>query len=181
MFNIHTLIKQKEVPSDEQLDEYQVIIQAVAQIETLVQPQQAWCYETIKGLLEQDSIDLLYISSNADCDIYNDDYSHSDDNRRIVGYCLYQTLFEQAEILRIGTHPQYQRQGVASCLLSALDKKLQYKGAQSLLLEVRANNKPAIMLYKQQGFEIIHTRKGYYKETHKPAIDALIMQRKIEV
>lgn len=138
----------------------QSIIQAVADIETLIQPQDAWSYQILVDLLEQDSIDLLVV--------YQSD--------TVVGYCLYQMMFEQAEILRIGTHPNYQRQGIASNLVAELNQQLQALTVESLLLEVRADNLPAIALYEQQGFETIHQRKGYYKTAHKPAVDALIMQ-----
>lgn len=145
---------------NKQSSEAQSIIQAVANIETIIQSQDAWGYQTIIELLAQDSIDLLVV--------YQSD--------KIVGYCLYQVVFEQAEILRIGTHLNYQRQGIASNLFAKLNEKLQELEVESLLLEVRADNLPAIALYEQQGFETIHQRKGYYKAAHQPAVDALIMQ-----
>ena len=136
-------------------------IQAVAAIEAIIQPQDAWGYQTIIELLAQDSIDLLVV--------YQID--------KVVGYCLYQVVFEQAEILRIGTHPDYQRQGIASRIFARLNKALKANQVESLLLEVRADNTAAIALYEQQGLAVIHTRKGYYQIPHRPAIDALIMQR----
>ncbi|WP_289048662.1 ribosomal protein S18-alanine N-acetyltransferase [uncultured Psychrobacter sp.] len=136
-------------------------IQAVANIEALIQPQDAWCYQTLVDLLEQDSIDLLVV--------YQSD--------KVVGYCLYQVVFEQAEILRIGTHPDYQRQGIASQLFATLNNELINNKVESLLLEVRADNAPALALYERQGFVVIHKRKSYYQLPHRPAIDALIMQR----
>lgn len=137
------------------------IIQAVADIEAIVQAQEPWTYQTVSDLLEQDSVKLLIVA-NAVGDI--------------VGYCLYQVVFEQAEILRIGTNPQYQRQGIASQLFVALNKELRNHKAESLILEVRADNAPAIALYGQQGFTLIHRRKGYYQQPHQAAVDALIMQ-----
>ena len=137
------------------------ILQAVADIETIIQPRDAWSYQSIVELLAQDSIDLLVV--------YQGD--------KVVGYCLYQHLFEQAEILRIGTHPHYQRQGIGAQTLNGLHELLQSNQVESLLLEVRADNVPAIALYEQQGFVMIHQRKGYYKLLDQPAIDALIMQR----
>ncbi len=136
------------------------IIQAIADIETIIQPQDPWSYKTLSDLLKQDSINLLVA--------YQGD--------KTVGYCLYQVMFEQAEILRIGTHPDYQRQGIASQLFIALNKELLDNEVESLLLEVRADNDPAIALYKKQQFNIIHRRKGYYSQPTQPAIDALIMQ-----
>ncbi len=138
----------------------QSTIQAVADIETIIQPQDAWSYRTITELLEQDSIDLLVVYQS----------------ENIVGYCLYQVVFEQAEILRIGTHPDYQRQGIASQLFIKLNKELQDRKVESLLLEVRADNAPAIALYERQGFVVIHQRKGYYSQPNQPTTDALIMQ-----
>ncbi len=136
------------------------IIQTVADIETLVQPQDAWSYQIISDLLKQDSIELLVV--------YQDD--------KIIGYCLYQVMFEQAEILRIGTHPDYQRQGIASKLFIELHRMLQDQQVESLLLEVRADNAPAIKLYEQQNFTVIHQRCDYYKQPNQLAVDALIMQ-----
>lgn len=145
-------------------DENEPSVRAVASIEAIVQLQEAWDYKAIIELLAQDSVQLLIIKNGVE---------------DIVGYCLYQMIFEQAEILRIGTHPDYQRQGIASQLFIKLNKELQDNKVESLLLEVRADNLPAITLYERQGFVIIHQRKGYYSQPNYPAIDALIMQLKL--
>ena len=143
---------------------YKQAIESVSHIEGIIQSQDAWTDEAISKLLEQDSVKLMIATESADNDV-------------VVGYCLYQVIFEQAEIFRIGTHLDYQRQGIASQLFVSLNTKLQTCGVESLLLEVRADNIPAITLYEQQGFKIIHRRKGYYQQLPAPAIDALIMQR----
>ena len=140
-------------------------IQAVANIESLVQPQDAWTYKTLVEMLEQDSISMLLV------------YEAEGRAEKVISYCLYQLLFEQAEILRIGTHPDYQRQGIASQIFAKLNAELKNNQVESLLLEVRADNAPAIALYEQQRFAVIHKRKDYYQVPHQPAIDALIMQK----
>ena len=58
-----------------------------------------------------------------------------------------------------------------------LNNELINNKVESLLLEVRADNAPALALYERQGFVVIHKRKSYYQLPHRPAIDALIMQR----
>ena len=138
-------------------------IHAVSAIEAQIQSQDAWNDQALSELLMQDSINLMVVMST--------------DTDELVGYCLYQVVFEQAEILRIGTHPDYQRQGIASQVFLQLHKWLADSQVESLLLEVRADNAAAIALYEQQGFTVIHRRKGYYQQPHQPAIDALIMQR----
>ena len=160
MFNIKTLNSEAE--------EGAAIVQAVATIEAIVQLQEPWTGQTLSDLLEQDSIDLMVaMSTEAD---------------EVVGYCLYQVVFEQAEILRIGTRPDYQRQGIASLLFEELNTHLKEIQVENLLLEVRADNAPAIALYERQEFVVIHKRKGYYQQPHQPhqphqpAVDALIMQ-----
>ncbi|MGO2279544.1 ribosomal protein S18-alanine N-acetyltransferase [Psychrobacter sp. AOP7-D1-21] len=148
--------------------EIETVIQIVASIEAIVQPNDAWNQKTLAELLEQDSISILIA--------YDKAKEKGKSHRKIVGYCLYQMTFEQAEVLRIGTDPEHQRQGIASKILNKLHEILSLNQVESLLLEVRADNTAAIALYEQQAFSIIHRRKGYYKVPHKPAVDALIMQ-----
>ena len=139
------------------------MLEAVAAIEAMIQLQEPWSNQTLNELLEQDSIQLMLVINTA--------------NYEVIGYCLYQVLFERAEILRIGTHPDYQRQGIASKIFKKLNEVLKNQAVEALLLEVRADNTAAIALYEQQGFTMIHRRKGYYQLGLQSAIDALIMQR----
>ena len=145
------------------LDKRVATIKTVAAIEAVVQLQQPWTYQTFNDLLEQNSVNLMVVINFS--------------KNEVIGYCLYQMVFEQAEILRIGTHPDYQRQGIASQLITRLNEELKANQVESLLLEVRADNAAAIGLYEQQEFAVIHRRKGYYQVPHQPAVDALIMQR----
>lgn len=147
----------------DELDKRLATVEAVAAIEAVIQRQDSWNNQTLNELLEQDSIQLMIMNNRA--------------NDEVVGYCLYQVLFEQAEILRIGTHPDYQRQRIASQIFAKLNEVLETQQVEALLLEVRADNTAAIALYEQQGFTMIHRRKGYYQLGLQSAIDALIMQR----
>lgn len=155
MFNIDSLVFES--------DERVAVTNAVASIEAIVQLQEPWSEQTLNDLLAQDSIRLMVVRNPS--------------NNDVMGYCLYQVVFEQAEILRIGTHPDYQRQGIASKIFTNLHTILTSYQVESLLLEVRADNMPAIALYEQQGFVVIHQRLGYYQQLHQPSVDALIMQR----
>ncbi|MBS9783594.1 MAG: ribosomal protein S18-alanine N-acetyltransferase [Pasteurella sp.] len=134
------------------------IISQVAFIESQVQPNNFWIEKVISDLLKLDYNYLLLACFNGE----------------IVGYCLYQVMFETAEILRIGTLPQQQRQGIGTKLLNFLVQELQQNHLEtnSLLLEVRADNLPAINLYQKQGFQQIDCRKNYYQD-----VDGLIMRK----
>lgn len=157
---------------------HQQDIIAVATIEANIQPVDAWSAHTFMALLEQESIQLMVMCTDycAPQTVSDEAICTEKKSSKIVGYCLYQQVFEQAEILRIGTHPDYQRQGIASKLLLALHVALKRCAVESLLLEVRADNTPALALYEQQAFEVIHRRRGYYQQPNLPAVDALIMQ-----
>ena len=151
----------------EKLAKFESTIEAIATIESMVQPHDAWTEQTLAEMLAQDSTHIMIVYKP----------EGKADNNNVIGYCLYQIIFEQAEILRIGTHPDYQRQGIASQLFATLNNELINNKVESLLLEVRADNAPALALYERQGFVVIHKRKSYYQLLHRPAIDALIMQR----
>ena len=95
--------------------------------------------------------------------------------KQVIAYCLYSHVFEVAEILRIGTHPNYRRQGLASQLINQLkkivvDRDVEGNSAEQVLLEVRADNVAAIALYEKMGFHTIYRRKDYYKESSNTLI-----------
>ncbi len=153
MINIQLFDKKNNQFSDK-------IITQVAFIERQVQPNNFWTEQAISNLLKfnYNYLLLAYFGS------------------KVVGYCLYQVMFETAEILRIGTLPQQQRQGIGTQLLIFLVAELQQNHLEtnSLLLEVRADNLPAIKLYQKQGFQQIDCRKNYYQD-----VDGLIMQKQL--
>lgn len=96
-------------------------------------------------------------------------------DKTVVGYCIYQIVFDVAEVLRIATNPSHQRQGVGKMMLDKLIQLTKNKQAERLLLEVRADNASAIGLYQQQAFYQIDKRPRYYGGQ----VDALILQREL--
>lgn len=155
------------------------VVEDVADIEAIIQPIDAWDKQSMMDALKIPSNQLLIAESMTVEDKDNQKAEGRQDKQVVLGYCLYQQLFDQAEILRIGTHPSYQRQGVARQLLLSVICELQNKAVDTLLLEVRADNHAAIALYQRFGFELIHKRLGYYQQRHQPAIDALVMQKRL--
>lgn len=100
-------------------------------------------------------------------------YITKNNREYLASYLIYQCL-DVGEVLRIGTHPDKQGQGLAKQLLSYWLDTLN-KQKINCLLEVQAGNTPAIALYQHLGFHTIHRRKNYYK-TKNGTVDALIMQ-----
>ena len=67
----------------------------------------------------------------------------------------------------------YRQQGAARGLLKEGLRLCKERSVESVLLEVRESNIPAIRLYEKTGFARIGKRKKYYKE---PVEDAILMQ-----
>lgn len=84
----------------------------------------------------------------------------------------------EGEILNIAVLPSAQNRGVGQKLLEyAFEVCFRYKVRQ-VWLEVRKNNKTAIEFYQKNNFQIIYTRKNYYRS---PVEDALVMKAELPV
>lgn len=92
----------------------------------------------------------------------------------ILGYALFSTILDEAELLQIAIDPTEQGRGLAAALLRFSMEHLAQEGVTRLMLEVRASNQRAIGLYERLGFEQDSVRKNYYP-TATGREDALLM------
>jgi len=88
---------------------------------------------------------------------------------------MFQKATPQAEILTFATAPTAQRKGYATTLLSGSLRILNQHGVYEILLDVAEDNQPAVAFYKQNGFRENGRRKGYYRRSDGPYIDAILM------
>ena len=84
------------------------------------------------------------------------------ENGVAVGYVVGSSLFETAEIARIAVSKSFRRLGIGKALLNGFATLVKTRGAEKILLEVRASNTPARALYTGFGFAPFKVRKGYY-------------------
>lgn len=79
-------------------------------------------------------------------------------DNKVLGFLHYLDNLDDVEIINLIIKTENRNQNIASLLidylLSQVDKRI--------VLEVRENNLPAIMLYTKFNFSIINTRKNYY-------------------
>ena len=94
----------------------------------------------------------------------------------IVGYGLFRVLPPEAEVLRIGVHPENRKRGAGAMVLHAALAELAAAGVQRVFLEVRPSNEAAGRLYQRFGFVAYAQRPGYYRE---PAEHAQLMHLSI--
>lgn len=92
-----------------------------------------------------------------------------------AGVAIVRWLLDEAEIIDLGIHVDYQRQRLGSQLLAHVIELATAKQCQSLFLEVRQSNERAIKLYQKVGFKVMGLRKNYYP-TQNGREDAVTMK-----
>ena len=96
---------------------------------------------------------------------------------QVVGYLVFDCLFEISQILAIGVDPKYQRKGLAKQVLMQYVETQRAAGTAELLLEVATTNQAAIALYVSLGFSRVGLRRGYYQEPESGIkTDALVLK-----
>jgi ribosomal-protein-alanine N-acetyltransferase len=93
-----------------------------------------------------------------------------------IAYVGSQSVPPEADVMNIAVSPDYRGQGIGKALMLALMEGLAEKSIETLTLEVRRSNTPAIGLYKQLGFVEVGCRPNYYTN---PREDALIMRKEL--
>ena len=78
-----------------------------------------------------------------------------------------------AELYNIAVQTGSRRHGVGSLLLTDLIDRLRGREVESLWLEVRESNRPAVDFYEKHGFKAEITRPNFYSN---PVENALIMR-----
>jgi ribosomal-protein-alanine N-acetyltransferase len=91
---------------------------------------------------------------------------------QLVGYGGFWHVLDEIHISNIAIHPDYQRRGLGTMLLTHLLEEAAARGALKASLEVRRSNIAAQRLYEGFGFRIVTLRKNYYADEHE---DALVM------
>ena len=91
----------------------------------------------------------------------------------VTGYIGLYLSFDEASVTNVAVSPEFRKRGYGERLVMAAKETAKDANAESVLLEVRASNLPAISLYKKLGFEELGIRKKFYEH---PVEDAIIMK-----
>ena len=93
------------------------------------------------------------------------------------GFILIRTVADEAEILTLAVQPEARRLGLGRALVERAAVAARAAGAERLFLEVAADNRTAIALYRRASFDSVGLRRGYYPRTDAPSVDALVLAR----
>lgn len=102
------------------------------------------------------------------------DVPADDDPERILGYAGLDAAGSTCDVMTIAVTPEARGTGLGRRLLGHLVDAATATGAEALLLEVRADNDPALRLYERAGFERLTVRRRYYQPGD---VDAVIMRK----
>lgn len=80
----------------------------------------------------------------------------------LVGFVVGAYMLDEVHLLNLCVHPQSRSHGVGRHLLRHLVAEATREGMNQVLLEVRLSNNVASKLYRNEGFEEIGRRPGYY-------------------
>ena len=97
------------------------------------------------------------------------------ESKRVLGYLGIKPVLDEGYITNVAVFPEYRRMGVASALLTALDRLAEEKNLSFVSLEVRESNAPAISLYSSFGYKNEGVRKNFYRD---PEENAIIMTKR---
>ncbi|MBI1748003.1 MAG: ribosomal protein S18-alanine N-acetyltransferase [Acidobacteria bacterium] len=98
-------------------------------------------------------------------------------SKKPVGFIIARFVEEDAEIMKIGVHPQYQKLGIGGRLLEVAIEVAQSHRCVFCYLEVRKSNIAAIQFYIDHYFDHCGYRKAYYAS---PVEDAYVMRRHLK-
>ncbi|MBQ8209715.1 MAG: ribosomal protein S18-alanine N-acetyltransferase [Clostridia bacterium] len=91
-----------------------------------------------------------------------------------IGYICCDDIIGEVNVNTVAVDKTFRRRGIGSILINKTVEWCKNNNSDSLTLEVRESNIPAINLYSKFGFEILGKRKNFYS---KPIEDALIMTK----
>ena len=100
----------------------------------------------------------------------------AEDGPRVIGFFAGWTVEDELHVNNVASHPDYRRIGIGQKLMEAGVKIAERRGITYVLLEVRASNETAQLLYRKMGFSYVGRRRDYYR---LPVEDAFVMKLEI--
>jgi len=95
--------------------------------------------------------------------------------RGVIGFFAGWIVEDELHVNNVASHREFRRIGVGRSLMEAAIDEAARRGVAYVILEVRASNEGAQLLYRDLGFSFVGRRRDYYR---LPTEDALVMKLK---
>lgn len=95
----------------------------------------------------------------------------------VVGFFAGWIVEDELHVNNVASHQDYRRIGIGRSLMEAAIDEARRRGVVQVILEVRASNESAQLLYRSLGFGFVGRRRDYYRV---PIEDALVMKLKLQ-
>jgi len=103
------------------------------------------------------------------CECFGEDF----ENGLKVFAIIYHSGPSTMQVLTIGVHPDFRRQGLGDKIMAEIENRVSYYEVQRLALQVSTENLAAISLYDKWGFMKINKMTDYYGD----GLDAYLMEK----
>lgn len=120
-----------------------------------------WRRETFLELIDRPTAELLVMVQG---------------DEGVVGYAVLWCVLDQGELANVAIAARMRGRGLGRALLTEVLAVAKRRGVETVFLEVRESNAPALGLYHGFGFREVGHRRGYYDH---PREDARILMAKI--
>ncbi|HLF82885.1 MAG TPA: ribosomal protein S18-alanine N-acetyltransferase [Blastocatellia bacterium] len=91
----------------------------------------------------------------------------------VIGFFAGWIVEDELHVNNVAAHQEYRRMGIGRSLMEAAIDEAGRRGVAQVILEVRASNEGAQLLYRDLGFGFVGRRRDYYR---LPTEDALVMK-----
>lgn len=93
----------------------------------------------------------------------------------VIGFFAGWIIEDELHVNNVASHQDFRRIGIGRSLMETAINEAGRRGVAEVLLEVRASNEAAQLLYRSLGFGFVGRRRDYYR---LPTEDALVMKLK---
>ncbi len=86
---------------------------------------------------------------------------------KVIGFIDYLITFNSATIMQIAVSKEFRNLGIGTRLLMEMEESFPKdinEIVESVTLEVRVSNQPAVKLYTKNGYQIVVVKRNYYKD-----------------
>ena len=99
-----------------------------------------------------------------------------DPGGKLVAYLFCAWQYLNLHVLKVATLPEHRRCGLAKKLMALAEEHVRQMSGETLFLEVRDSNSPAIGLYEALDYNRSGARFNYYQDGE----DAVIMTKRVQ-